>query len=109
VKNEKAAKSGFSIFGAPGEITGYILVACPSGSLRYAQTHSKFIPDEFVELGARALEFSSLSTPRINRKATKRWPFYLLARPARFELTTPAFGGQYSIQLSYGRLELCVA
>ena len=27
-----------------------------------------------------------------------------LARPARFERTTPAFGGQYSIQLSYGRL-----
>ena len=28
-----------------------------------------------------------------------------LARPARFERTTPAFGGQYSIQLSYGRME----
>ena len=28
-----------------------------------------------------------------------------MARPARFERTTPAFGGQYSIQLSYGRLE----
>ena len=27
-----------------------------------------------------------------------------MARPARFELTTPAFGGQYSIQLSYGRI-----
>ncbi len=27
-----------------------------------------------------------------------------MARPARFERATPAFGGQYSIQLSYGRL-----
>ena len=32
-----------------------------------------------------------------------------LARPARFERTTPAFGGQYSIQLSYGRLEFICA
>ena len=27
-----------------------------------------------------------------------------MARLARFERTTPAFGGQYSIQLSYRRL-----
>ena len=28
-----------------------------------------------------------------------------MARPTRFERATPAFGGQYSIHLSYGRAD----
>ena len=38
-----------------------------------------------------------------DRRYYRKVLFYL-ARPRRFERPTPAFGGQYSIQLSYGRL-----
>lgn len=36
-------------------------------------------------------------------KKTPAKPVFYMARLARFELTTLAFGGQYSIQLSYKR------
>lgn len=36
-------------------------------------------------------------------KKTPVKPVFYMARLARFELTTLAFGGQYSIQLSYKR------
>src|SRR5210317_89883 len=42
-------KRRFLCFRAPDRTTCYIPVACPSGSLRFAQSHSKHVPYVFVE------------------------------------------------------------
>ena len=44
----------------------------------------------------------------LSAKGKLKWMVLKMARPRRFERPTPAFGGQYSIQLSYRRLATSV-
>ena len=49
-------------------------------------------------------------TPFIKWCLSKLSPvFWGMARPERFELPTARFVAEYSLQLSYGRIVLCVA
>ena len=52
-----------------------------------------------VRFRATERHFVSSAPAQVQKNHPERW--FLMAHLARFELTTLAFGGQYSIQLSY--------
>ena len=67
----------------------------------------RFFADCSIFAVQREVKFK-LDTKQIGRIAlfAGHTADFNLVRPRRFERPTPAFGGQYSIQLSYGRIGL---
>ena len=63
------------------------------------QRFALYNPFGVVELGSLSAEPGQVTKDVCNDFFAEK-----MARPTRFERATPAFGGQYSIQLSYGRL-----
>ena len=61
-----------------------------------------------IEPGACRARTEYLNQTQQTKKGHLKVTFVCLARPTGFEPVTPAFGGQYSIQLSYGRIWNCV-
>ena len=81
------------------QMTTRTMVGAPPAG-KWLDTASPDGVDKAKHSAHRALVCTRHETPRGADVGRERRS---VARPARFERTTPAFGGQYSIQLSYGR------
>ena len=101
----KALKHGSSIFGAALRTLGVL-------SGRFAGNGcepSAFVPLLIFRNAKETCSGQLRQTDKCHRPNEKRHfkrsaHFHIMVRPRRFERPTPAFGGQYSIQLSYGRV-----
>ena len=76
----------------------------------FAKRYLQVLVDEVVINGNEATIRGSydklaMAVQKTKEGALDQVPSFMcsVARPKRFERSTPAFGGQYSIQLSYGR------